>query len=205
MNTKTKDHPELSELFNQDEQRVNWHDETLWWIRQKRDKSAHGIPEWETLREKASQIKNNALSNLADYLVSFEERALANGIIVHWAADAAEHNQIVHGILQKHGISKMVKSKSMLTEECHLNEYLEKQGLEVIDSDLGERIVQLAKEPPSHIVLPCIHKKKRRNRRSFPSAPWCGSRDFRSTDPYRSSQTAFKRNIPDQKSSPDRC
>ncbi|KIO78142.1 4Fe-4S ferredoxin [Pedobacter lusitanus] len=160
MNTKTKDHPELSELFNQDEQRVNWHDETLWWIRQKRDKSAHGIPEWETLREKASQIKNNALSNLADYLVSFEERALANGIIVHWAADAAEHNQIVHGILQKHGISKMVKSKSMLTEECHLNEYLEKQGLEVIDSDLGERIVQLAKEPPSHIVLPCIHKKK---------------------------------------------
>jgi L-lactate dehydrogenase complex protein LldF len=160
MNTETKTHPELSEIFNKDEQRVDWHDETLWWIRQKRDKSAHSIPEWEVLREKASQIKNNALSNLADYLVSFEEKALANGIIVHWAADAAEHNQIVHGILQKHGIRQMVKSKSMLTEECHLNEYLEKQGLEVIDSDLGERIVQLAKEPPSHIVLPCIHKKK---------------------------------------------
>jgi L-lactate dehydrogenase complex protein LldF len=160
MNTEMKTHPELSEIFNKDEQRVNWHDETLWWIRQKRDKSAHSIPEWETLREKASQIKNNALSNLADYLVSFEENALANGIIVHWAADAAEHNQIVHGILQKHGIRQIVKSKSMLTEECHLNEYLEKQGLEVIDSDLGERIVQLAKEPPSHIVLPCIHKKK---------------------------------------------
>ena len=160
MNTETKTHPELSEIFNKDEQRVDWHDETLWWIRQKRDKSAHGIPEWEVLREKASQIKNNALSNLADYLVSFEENALANGVIVHWAADAVEHNQIVHGILQKHGIRQMVKSKSMLTEECHLNEYLEKQGLEVIDSDLGERIVQLAKEPPSHIVLPCIHKKK---------------------------------------------
>lgn len=160
MSTTTKTHPELSEVFNKDEQRVNWHDETLWWIRQKRDKSAHSIPEWEVLREKASQIKNNALSNLAEYLVSFEEKALANGIIVHWAADAQEHNQIVHQILQKHDIRQLVKSKSMLTEECHLNEYLENQGLEVIDSDLGERIVQLAKEPPSHIVLPCIHKKK---------------------------------------------
>lgn len=160
MSTPTQTHPELSAVFNKDEERVNWHDETLWWIRQKRDKSAHSIPEWEVLREKASQIKNNALSNLAGYLVSFEEKAKANGIIVHWAADAQEHNQIVHQILQKHGIHQLVKSKSMLTEECHLNEYLEKQGLEVIDSDLGERIVQLAKEPPSHIVLPCIHKKK---------------------------------------------
>ena len=160
MNIPAKTHPELSEVFNKDEERVNWHDETLWWIRQKRDKSAHSIPEWEVLREKASQIKNNALSNLAEYLVSFEEKALANGIIVHWAADAQEHNQIVHQILKKHDIRQLVKSKSMLTEECHLNEYLEKQGMEVIDSDLGERIVQLAKEPPSHIVLPCIHKKK---------------------------------------------
>ena len=155
-----KTHPELSEIFNRDEERVNWHDETLWWIRQKRDKSAHSIPEWEQLRETASQIKNNVLSDLANYLVCFEKNALANGIIVHWAADAAEHNRIVLSVLQRHGIRQMVKSKSMLTEECHLNEYLEKHGLDVIDSDLGERIVQLAKEPPSHIVLPCIHKKK---------------------------------------------
>jgi L-lactate dehydrogenase complex protein LldF len=160
MNGAMKTHPELSEIFNRDEERVNWHDETLWWIRQKRDKSAHSIPEWEQLRETASQIKNNVLSDLSSYLVSFEEKALANGIIVHWAADAAEHNRIIHGILKENGIQQMVKSKSMLTEECHLNEYLEQQGLDVIDSDLGERIVQLAKEPPSHIVLPCIHKKK---------------------------------------------
>jgi len=160
MSETTKTHPELAEIFNKDEERVDWHDETLWWIRQKRDKSAHSIPEWELLRETASQIKNNVLSDLSNYLVQFEKNAKANGIIVHWAADAEEHNQIVHGILQVHGIQQMVKSKSMLTEECHLNEYLEKQGLDVIDSDLGERIVQLAKEPPSHIVLPCIHKKK---------------------------------------------
>lgn len=160
MEEATKTHPELSEIFNRDQERVDWHDETLWWIRQKRDKSAHSIPEWERLREMASQIKNNVLSDLSSYLVSFEEKALANGLIVHWAADAEEHNRIVLDILQKNGISQMVKSKSMLTEECHLNEYLEQHGLDVIDSDLGERIVQLAKEPPSHIVLPCIHKKK---------------------------------------------
>lgn len=160
MEGAVKTHPGLAEIFNEDENRVDWHDETLWWIRQKRDKSAHSIPEWEQLRETASGIKNNVLSNLSAYLVGFEKKAIENGIIVHWAEDAAEHNHIVHTILHKHGIKDIVKSKSMLTEECHLNEYLEHHGIGVIDSDLGERIVQLAKEPPSHIVLPCIHKKK---------------------------------------------
>ena len=155
-----KDHAQLSETFNEDEPRVNWHDETLWFVRQKRDKAAHGIPEWEELRETASQIKNNVLSNLSEYLVEFEEQAKQNGITVHWAADAAEHNSIVHDILQKNGVKQMVKSKSMLTEECHLNEYLKEHGIDVTDTDLGERIVQLAEEPPSHIVLPCIHWKK---------------------------------------------
>ncbi len=153
-------HPELAERFNKDEARVDWHDETLWWIRQKRDKIVWQLPEWEILREKASQIKNNVLSNLHDYLVQFEAALQQNGVTVHWAADAVEHNAIVHKLLQQSGVTKIVKSKSMLTEECHLNEYLSQQGIEVIDTDLGERIVQLAKEPPSHIVLPCIHKKK---------------------------------------------
>ncbi|MGX5687630.1 lactate utilization protein B [Arcticibacter tournemirensis] len=155
-----KDHAALSEEFNIDEPRVNWHDETLWFIRQKRDKAVHGVPEWEWLRETASQVKNNVLSNLSAYLEQFEANALANGIFVHWAADAKEHNEIIHSILRKHHVEKMVKSKSMLTEECHLNDYLTENGIEVIDSDLGERIVQLGNEHPSHIVLPCIHKKK---------------------------------------------
>ena len=154
---KILDHAERADIFNKDEKRVDWHDETLWWIRQKRDKSAHQIPEWEALRDAASAIKANTLSNLHDYLVEFEKNALQNGIKVHWAVDAKEHNEIVYRLLKEKGIDKMVKSKSMLTEECHLNEFLEQQGIEVIDSDLGERIVQLAKEPPSHIVLPCIH------------------------------------------------
>lgn len=156
----TKDHPELALEFNKDEDRVNWHDETLWFIRQKRDLASHKIPEWEALREAASQIKNNVLSNLHNYLLQFESNAMSNGIMVHWAADALEHNQIVHRLITEANVNRIVKSKSMLTEECGLNEYLAENGIEVIDSDLGERIVQLAEEPPSHIVLPCIHKKK---------------------------------------------
>jgi L-lactate dehydrogenase complex protein LldF len=153
-------HSELADKFNRDKKRVEWHDETLWFVRVKRDKAAHQIPEWEQLREAASQIKNNVLGNLHNYLVQFEKNAQANGIHVHWAADANEHNEIVHAIINKHKINHIVKSKSMLTEECGLNEYLENQGIEVIDTDLGERIVQLAHESPSHIVLPCIHWKK---------------------------------------------
>nr|NYE65799.1 L-lactate dehydrogenase complex protein LldF [Mucilaginibacter sp. E4BP6] len=153
-------HADLAEVFNNDEARVDWHDETLWWIRSKRDVAVNKISNWEDLRETASQIKHNVLSNLSSYLQQFESNALTNGITVHWAVDAKEHNQIVLDILKKHSIDQMVKSKSMLTEECHLNDFLEENGINVIDSDLGERIVQLAKEMPSHIVLPCIHKKK---------------------------------------------
>ena len=157
MNSK---HAALSEKFIADEPRTNWHDETLWFVREKRDKATHGLPEWEQLREWASQIKNHTLSNLNAYLTEFEEKAKTNGIKVHWAADAQEHNEIVHGIIKKNNIQKIVKSKSMLTEECHLNDYLQEKGLEVVDTDLGERIVQFRKEPPSHIVLPAIHLKK---------------------------------------------
>jgi L-lactate dehydrogenase complex protein LldF len=157
---KNGDHASLASVFNQNEARVDWHDETLWFVRQKRDRAVHQVADWEDLRSLASQIKENVLDNLHDYLIAFEQRALENGIKVHWAATASEHNKIVYDIIKQKGVKKIVKSKSMLTEECHLNEYLESNNIEVIDTDLGERIVQLAKEPPSHIVLPCIHKKK---------------------------------------------
>jgi L-lactate dehydrogenase complex protein LldF len=160
MSTATKEHATLAEDFNKDEERVNWHDGALWWIRQKRDIAAKQTPQWEELREAASAIKSNVLSNLHNYLLQFESNLQKNGIKVHWAADAVEHNEIVYSILKARNIDQMVKSKSMLTEECHLNEYLEERGIDVINSDLGEYIQQLDKEPPSHIVLPCIHKRK---------------------------------------------
>ncbi len=158
--TTIKDHATAAAAFIKDEPRTDWHDDTLWFVRQKRDKAAHSLPEWEQLRNWASQIKNHSLSNLDNYLIEFEEKATANGIKVHWAADAEEHNRIIYNIIAANGINKIVKSKSMLTEECHLNPYLQQQGIEVVDTDLGERIVQLRNEPPSHIVLPAIHLKK---------------------------------------------
>lgn len=146
--------------FLRDPARAAWHDQTLWMVRVKRDRQAVKVPDWEALREAASQIKEHTLSRLAEYLEEFERRALANGIQVHWAADGQEHNRIVHDILTRHGVKKLVKSKSMLTEECHLNQHLEAHGIEVIDTDLGERIVQLQRKPPSHIVMPAIHLKR---------------------------------------------
>jgi L-lactate dehydrogenase complex protein LldF len=155
-----KKHSALAEEFNKDEKRVNWHDETLWFVRTKRDRAANQLPEWEALREAASSIKANLLDNLYTYLIRFEKEAQENGATVHWASTPEELNSLVAQLIRSTGETKVVKSKSMLTEECGLNPYLEQNGIEVIDTDLGERIVQLAKEHPSHIVLPCIHKKK---------------------------------------------
>ncbi len=153
-------HPQAAATFTADKERARWHDSALWFIREKRDKQAFSVPEWEELRQAAADIKAHTLANLEKYLQEFEQNALANGIKIHWAIDAQEHNQIVLEILKNKQVKKLVKSKSMLTEECHLNPFLEKNGIEVIDTDLGERIVQLRHETPSHIVLPAIHTKK---------------------------------------------
>ncbi|SKA92797.1 L-lactate dehydrogenase complex protein LldF [Prosthecobacter debontii] len=153
-------HPSAARDFLRDPERAAWHDQTLWMVRSKRDRMAARVPEWEQLREAASQIKKHTLAHLADYLEEFADKAEANGIHVHWAADGDEHNRIVHSILKRHHVNKLVKSKSMLTEECHLNPYLQQHGIEVIDTDLGERIVQLQQKSPSHIVMPAIHLKR---------------------------------------------
>jgi L-lactate dehydrogenase complex protein LldF len=155
-----KGHAANAARYIADDARVHWHDEALWFVRVKRDRQAASVPEWEELRATAAGIKLHTLSRLAEYWEEFEKNAVANGICVHWAADAEEHNRLVHGILAEAGVKRLVKSKSMLTEECGLNSFLETQGIDVIDTDLGERIVQFRHDPPSHIVLPAIHLKK---------------------------------------------
>lgn len=153
-------HPLEAARFVGNHERARWHDGALWFVRTKRDRAAASVPEWEQLREIASQIKGHLIARLPEYLEQFEERAVGLGAHVHWAADAAEHNQIVLKLLQQHNVKRVVKSKSMLTEECHLNPFLEQHAIEVVDTDLGERIVQMRGESPSHIVLPAIHIKK---------------------------------------------
>ena len=123
----------------------------------KHDAAAHQLPEWEDLRQHASDIKRHTLSHLVDYLEQFTSQLESRGVIVHWASDAAEFNAIVYDILKSHDVKKMVKSKSMLTEECEMNPYLIERGIDVVESDLGERILQLLGQRPSHIVMPAIH------------------------------------------------
>ncbi len=146
--------------FLKDEERAHWHDQALWFVREKRDKASKSVPDWEKLRETAHKIKKHTLANLPRYLEEFEKNARAKGVNMHFAYDSSEHNSIVLKILKDHGVTRVVKSKSMLTEECHLNPFLEKNGITITDTDLGEQIVQLLGEPPSHIVLPAIHRKK---------------------------------------------
>lgn len=154
-------HAKAAEAFIKDEERTTWHDNTLWHVRGKRDTVAQAIPEWEYLRETASKTKDHVLANLNKYLIEFEKNAQANGIEVLWAKDAQEHNEHVLRIFKAHNIQNIVKSKSILTEELGLNHFLEEKGYEVVDTDLGERIIQFVKQPPSHIVMPAIHLKKK--------------------------------------------
>ena len=153
-------HVRRAREFVADEARTKWHDEALWFVRAKRDLAADRVPDWEALRVEAGSIKREALTRLPELWREFEERATEAGACVHWARDAQEHNAIVLGLLQERGIERVVKSKSMLTEECGLNPLLEEHGIEVVDTDLGERIVQLRGEAPSHIVMPAIHLRR---------------------------------------------
>ncbi len=152
------DQSEAANRFIAATEHEKMHDERLWDLRQKRDREMHGITEWEELRELASAIKEHTLTHLAQYLEQFEANARANGIHVHWARDAAEHNETVLRILADHGARRLIKSKSMLTEECNFREFMGEHGIEIIETDLGERIQQLDGEAPSHVVVPAVHK-----------------------------------------------
>jgi L-lactate dehydrogenase complex protein LldF len=144
--------------FLEDEAHERAFDTLIWGLRERRDAAAREVGEWEDLRTLASQIKEHTLSNLAHYLEMFEESATRNGVTVHWARDAHEHNQIVYELLSSHGALCLVKSKSMLTEECDLRPFLQRRGIEVTETDLGERIQQLDDQPPTHIVGPAFQK-----------------------------------------------
>ena len=126
----------------------------------KRAAAVAALPQYEAIREAGAAIRERVLRDLDGYLEHFERVAQAAGATVHWAESAAEAVHVVAQIARDHGVRKIVKSKSMVTEECALNEHLERDGFEVVETDLGEYILQLAHEPPSHIVAPVMHKNK---------------------------------------------
>jgi len=127
---------------------------------EKRKAAAASLPNWEDLRTQASAIKDEVLSHLDGYLEEFVGKAEARGAQVHWARNAAEANSIICGLATERKARVVVKSKSMTTEETHLNDALEAAGMQVVETDLGEYIIQLAEEPPSHIIAPAIHKTR---------------------------------------------
>jgi L-lactate dehydrogenase complex protein LldF len=121
-------------------------------------RSAYGEQAFETLRDASAAIRDRALADLDAWLLGFEAEATRRGTTVLWAEDAAEACALVLGICARHGLKKAIKSKSMLSEEAALNEALEAAGVQAIETDLGEYILQLAGEAPSHIIAPAIHK-----------------------------------------------
>ncbi|HXS00633.1 MAG TPA: LutB/LldF family L-lactate oxidation iron-sulfur protein [Pyrinomonadaceae bacterium] len=127
---------------------------------ERRKAAAASLPNWEDLRSEARAIKDDVLSHLDRYLEEFVGNAESRGAKIHWARDAAEANSIICDLAAESNARIVVKSKSMTTEETHLNAALEAAGMQVVETDLGEYIIQLADEPPSHIIAPAIHKTR---------------------------------------------
>ncbi len=129
-------------------------------IRGKRQIVVDEMPDWEGLREAGRAIKERTLRHLHTYLVQLEESVSRAGGRVHWARDAEEANAIITGIVAGHGARQVVKVKSLTTDEIGLNEALAHRGIEAIETDLAELIIQLAGERSSHILVPAIHKNR---------------------------------------------
>jgi L-lactate dehydrogenase complex protein LldF len=136
-------------------------------IRDKRSRVVAELPDWEALREAGASIKTNAMQRLPELLEQLEQRVLQAAGQVHWAADASEANQIVSSLLKKHQAKEVIKVKSITTDEIGLNDALLEHGIQPIETDLAELIVQLDHDHPSHILVPAIHKNRAEIRELF--------------------------------------
>ena len=136
-------------------------------IRNKRAKVTAEVPDWQDLRDTGESVKNYVLANLPELLEQFERNFTAAGGHVHWARNATEANQIALDLIREQGVDEIIKIKSMATAETGLNEFLEENGINAIETDLAEEIVQLGHDRPSHILVPAIHRNRREIRDIF--------------------------------------
>lgn len=134
---------------------------------EKRQKAIDALPEFDALRDQGVAIKNHVLANLDWYLERYEANVIASGGHVHWARDAAEARAIVLGIARRLNARTATKGKTMIAEEIGLNDYLAENGIEPIETDLGEYIIQIRNEAPSHIIAPAVHLTKPQIEKSF--------------------------------------
>lgn len=136
-------------------------------IRNKRARVTAELPDWQELRNTGESVKNYVLVNLPELLEQFERNFTAAGGHVHWARNASEANQIALDLIREQGVDEIIKIKSMATAETGLNEFLEENGINAIETDLAEEIVQLGHDRPSHILVPAIHRNRREIRDIF--------------------------------------
>ncbi|WP_314673309.1 LutB/LldF family L-lactate oxidation iron-sulfur protein [uncultured Rothia sp.] len=136
-------------------------------IRNKRARVTAEVPDWQELRNTGESVKNYVLANLPELLEQFERNFTAAGGHVHWARNATEANQIALELIREQGVDEIIKIKSMATAETGLNEFLEENGINAIETDLAEEIVQLGHDRPSHILVPAIHRNRREIRDIF--------------------------------------
>ncbi|WP_314706450.1 LutB/LldF family L-lactate oxidation iron-sulfur protein [Rothia mucilaginosa] len=136
-------------------------------IRNKRARVTAEVPDWQDLRNTGESVKSYVLANLPELLEQFERNFTAAGGHVHWARNATEANQIALELIREQGVDEIIKIKSMATAETGLNEFLEENGINAIETDLAEEIVQLGHDRPSHILVPAIHRNRREIRDIF--------------------------------------
>ncbi|HEY0499118.1 MAG TPA: LUD domain-containing protein, partial [Kutzneria sp.] len=136
-------------------------------IREKSGRVIAELPDWQELRSAGSALKTSVMAQLPALLEELEERVTAAGGTVHWAADANEANQIVTDLVRATGEQRVIKVKSMATQEIGLNEALEAAGIQPVETDLAELIVQLGNDKPSHILVPAIHRNRAEIREIF--------------------------------------
>ena len=146
-----------------------------------RDAAVNNFENFEDLRQQVKKVRQHTLDNLDHYLTQFEQEALHNGNHLHFARDGDEMNSIVLDICQQHGARRIAKGKSMVTEETGLNEFLSRGNLDVMETDLGEYIIQRAGETPSHIVGPALHKSAAEIRDLFLAEHDLGPRELPET------------------------
>jgi len=160
MNQSEAFHQRIDDALHNDQLRSNFRS-AMSGVMQRRADQFPDEDQLQALREQARAVRANSLVKQPELLEKLEAKLTENGIQVHWAETPQQANTIIAEILEAAGARTLVKGKSMVSEETELNHFLEQRGVEVIESDLGEYIIQLAKEPPSHIVMPAVHKNRR--------------------------------------------
>ena len=160
MNQTEAFHQRIDDALHNDQLRRNFRS-AMTGIMARRAEQFPDDAQLQALRDQARAVRANSLVRQPELLEQLEAKLSENGIQVHWAETPAQANAIIHRILEAADARSVVKGKSMVSEETGLNHYLEQHAIEVIESDLGEYIIQLAEEPPSHIVAPAIHKNRR--------------------------------------------